>query len=70
MATAPGKKYGTNPKCRPTKKYLTLCAKRFGNSAGSSTLSASESFVVISTLWRAWASCSHVCSGESNGKLE
>ena len=44
-------------------------AKRFGNSDGSSTLSASESFVVISTLWRACASCSQVCSGESNGKL-
>jgi hypothetical protein len=45
MARAPGKKYGTNPKWRPTRKYSTLCSNRFEKSW--STLSESESFVLI-----------------------
>src|SRR3954471_21668224 len=62
IATIPGKKYGTNPKCRPTRKYSTLCAKR--GAKFWSTLSESESFVLISVPLR-----SHTLSFDpSNGK--
>src|SRR5262249_14255018 len=44
IATSPGKKYGTNPKCRPTKKYSTLCVNLLEKSL--KTLSASESLVL------------------------
>src|SRR5262249_33301392 len=44
MATTPGKKYGTKPKCRPIRKYSTLCANRLPKSL--KMLSESESFVL------------------------
>ena len=39
-----GRRYGTKPEWRPSRKYSTLWLKRFTNSDGCSTLSASESF--------------------------
>src|SRR6266851_5980743 len=61
-ATAPGKKYGTKPKCRPMRKYSTLCAKRPANSDGARTLSASESLVVTSSVF-----CAQTFREDSNG---
>src|ERR1700730_5573533 len=61
-ATAPGKKYGTNPKCRPMKKYSTLCARRAGSSEGARTLSASESLVVMRSVF-----CAQTFRDDSNG---
>src|SRR4051794_507995 len=44
-AITPGKKYGTNPKWRPTRKYSTLVVKRCVKSFR--TFSASESLVAL-----------------------
>ncbi len=53
-AMTPGKKYGTRPKWRPTRKYFTFNAKRYQKFV--STFSASESLVLISMPLRSQAS--------------